>query len=108
VGENEDVITLLDEEGLEHEFNIVDVLEVSDQRYAVLQPVGAGDDVDDDTAVIFRMEGDTLVTIDDDAEFDRVRRAFEAETEGGEVTNGAGDITAGDLPKLDHENGTPH
>src|SRR5579863_4642199 len=55
VGENEDVITLLDEEGVEHEFSIVDVLEVSDQRYAILQPLESGEEPD--TAVIFRMEG---------------------------------------------------
>jgi uncharacterized protein YrzB (UPF0473 family) len=88
VGENEDVITLLDEEGTEHEFSIVDVLEVSDQRYAILQPLEGGDDPD--TAVIFRMEGDALVTIEDDAEFERVRAAFEAEAADGDTGNGAG------------------
>jgi uncharacterized protein YrzB (UPF0473 family) len=87
VSENEDVITLLDEEGVEHEFSIVDVLEVSDQRYAILQPLEGGDDAD--TAVIFRMEGDALVTIEDDAEFERVRAAFEADAGGGDTGNGA-------------------
>jgi uncharacterized protein YrzB (UPF0473 family) len=79
VGENEDVITLLDEQGVEHEFSIVDVLEISDQRYAILQPLASGEEPD--TAVIFRMEGDALVTIEDDAEFERVRAAFEAESD---------------------------
>ncbi len=96
MGENEDVITLLDEEGVEHEFSIVDVLEVSDQRYAILQPLEAGEEPD--TAVIFRMEGDALVTIEDDAEFERVRAAFEAEGDSGDGEaaapegNGAGDV----------------
>jgi uncharacterized protein YrzB (UPF0473 family) len=79
LGENEDVITLLDDEGVEHEFSIVDVLEVSDQRYAILQPLGTVEEPD--SAVIFRMEGDALVTIEDDAEFDRVRTAYEADVE---------------------------
>ena len=79
MGENEDVITLLDDEGVEHEFSIVDVLEVSDQRYAILQPLGTVEEPD--SAVIFRMEGDALVTIEDDAEFERVRAAYEAESE---------------------------
>lgn len=79
MGENEDVITLLDEDGVEHEFSVVDVLEVGERRYAILQPL-AGVEVSD-TAVIFRMEGDALVTIEDDAEFDRVRQAFEAAVE---------------------------
>ncbi len=75
MGDNDDVITLLDEDGAEHEFSIVDVLEVGEKRYAVLQPLGGEADSD---AVIFRMEGDTLITIEDDAEFERVRQAFEA------------------------------
>lgn len=75
VVEDDDVITLLDEDGAEHEFNIVDVLEVGEKRYAILQPRGGDQESD---AVIFRMEGDTLVTIEDDAEFERVRQAFEA------------------------------
>ena len=73
--DEDDVITLLDEDGVEHEFNIVDVLEVGEKRYAILQPLGGDEESD---AVIFRMEGDTLITIEDDAEFDQVRRAFEA------------------------------
>lgn len=90
MGENEDVITLLDDEGVEHEFSIVDVLEVSDQRYAILQPLGTVEEPD--SAVIFRMEGDALVTIEDDAEFERVRAAYEADTESadGEAPDGVG------------------
>jgi uncharacterized protein YrzB (UPF0473 family) len=73
----EDLITLLDENGVEHEFSLVDVLDVDERRYAVLQPVVAGEE--SESAVIFRMEEDeTLVTIEDDAEFERVRQAFEA------------------------------
>jgi putative Holliday junction resolvase len=77
VGGDEDVIKLFDEDGTEHEFSVVDVLEVDDRRYAVLQPMVDGEE--SETAVIFRMEDDTLVTIEDDAEFERVRQAFESE-----------------------------
>ena len=73
----EDLITLLDENGVEHEFSLVDILDVDQRRYAVLQPVVAGEE--SESAVIFRMEEDeTLVTIEDDTEFERVRQAFEA------------------------------
>jgi uncharacterized protein YrzB (UPF0473 family) len=109
VGENEDVITLLDEEGVEHEFSIVDVLEVSDQRYAILQPLESGEEPD--TAVIFRMEGDALVTIEDDAEFERVRAAFEADAETGDGETGLsspGDNGAGEVaPNSDSGAGLP-
>ncbi len=79
MGGDEDLITLLDEDGVEHEFNLVQVLEVDQRRYAVLQPVVSGEE--SETAVIFRMEDDTLITIEDDAEFERVRQAFEAAEE---------------------------
>jgi len=109
VGENEDVITLLDEQGVEHEFSIVDVLEVSDQRYAILQPLESGEEPD--TAVIFRMEGDALVTIEDDAEFERVRAVFEAETDiaDGEIPgNGDSGEVGADLPPGDHDSSQSH
>jgi uncharacterized protein YrzB (UPF0473 family) len=79
LGGDEDLITLLDEDGVEHEFSLVEVLEVDQHRYAILQPVVSGEE--SETAVIFRMEDDTLITIEDDAEFERVRLAFEAAEE---------------------------
>jgi uncharacterized protein YrzB (UPF0473 family) len=77
LGGDDDLITLLDEDGVEHEFNLVQVLEVDQCRYAVLQPLVEGEEAE--AAVIFRMEDDTLITIEDDAEFERVRQVFEAE-----------------------------
>ena len=62
-----ETITILDDEGLPHDFTLVDVVEVDDQRYAVLQP-------DDPAAgaVLFRVEGETMTPVEDDDEFDRV------------------------------------
>ncbi len=74
-----EVITVQDEEGHTHEFTLVDVLDVDAHRYAILQPA------DDDTAVVFRIEDDSLVTIDDDAEFERVLEAIETSDDYGEV-----------------------
>ena len=68
--ERGDAITLLDDQGAAHEFTIVDVVEVEEHRYAVLQPADAGE------AVLFRVEGETLTPVDDDAEFDRVVTAL--------------------------------
>jgi uncharacterized protein YrzB (UPF0473 family) len=79
LGDDEDLITLLDEDGVEHEFSLVQVLDVDQRRYAILQPLLGGEE--SETAVIFRMEDDTLITIEDDAEFERVRQAFEAAEE---------------------------
>jgi uncharacterized protein YrzB (UPF0473 family) len=102
---DEDVIKLLDEDGAEHEFSVVDVLEVGDHRYAILQPLSEGQDPD--TAVIFRMEDDALVTIEDDAEFERVRQAFEEAVDDEEPVEG--DQAAGAHESSANERGsTPH
>jgi len=62
-----ETITMLDDEGLPHDFTLIDVVVVDDRRYAVLQPE------DQDTgAVLFRLDGDRMAPIDDDAEFDQV------------------------------------
>lgn len=80
--EESDVITLQDEEGREHRFNLVDVVEVDRRRYAVLLP----EDEDDAAAVIFRMESeDHLVPIENDEELGRVMAALEATESYGEI-----------------------
>jgi len=80
VAERTEVITLQDEEGHSHEFALVDVLDVGEHRYAILQPAGG------DSAVVFRMEDETLIPIDDDAEFDRVVGALETSDEYDAIT----------------------
>ncbi|HEU5300178.1 MAG TPA: DUF1292 domain-containing protein [bacterium] len=60
-------ITLVDDQGNAHEFTLVDVIEVAAQRYAVLQPENP-----EEGAVVFRVEGETLLPVEDDEEFDRV------------------------------------
>lgn len=76
----EDVITLIDEEGIEQDFVIVDVIDVDEQRYAILVP--QEDDDEDLEARILRIDVDdngeeVLVDIEDDDEFDRVIDALD-------------------------------
>lgn len=78
--ERGEVITLLDEEGDAHEFNLVDVVELDSRRYAILQPTD-----EEDAAVVFRVEDDTLVAIEDEEEFNRVVQAIEAAADYDEV-----------------------
>jgi uncharacterized protein YrzB (UPF0473 family) len=71
-------ITLTDEEGGEHEFEVLEVLEVEQKTYAILQPVEGADE----EAVILRMDKDekdqdVLSYIDDDAEWDKVAEAYD-------------------------------
>lgn len=74
-----DVITVSDEEGRQHEFTVLEYVEVEDRRYVVVVP---SDAPEDEAAVILRVEGDTLVSVDDEEEFDEVVAALEGE--GGE------------------------
>jgi len=76
--EEREVFTLLDEAGVPANFTLVDVVEVDQRRYAVLQPVAEATEQEEDAAVVFRVEEDILVAIDDEAELDRVIEALEA------------------------------
>ncbi len=77
-----DVITVSDEEGHQHEFKVLEYVEVEDRRYVVVVPTEAPED---EAAVILRVEGDTLVSVDDEAEFDEVVSALESDREDLEV-----------------------
>ena len=89
--ERGETITLLDDAGKAHEFTLVDVIEVASQRYAVLQPEDP-----DEGAVIFRVEGETLLPVDDDEEFDRVVDALRELDEYDDLT------VAGETDEDDH------
>jgi uncharacterized protein YrzB (UPF0473 family) len=98
VAEESEVVTLQDEDGLEHRFNVVDIVEVERRRYAVLLP----EDDDEGAAVIFRMESDDrLVPIDDDDELTRVMTALEETSEYGEVVLEGDDDEGRDMESLE-------
>jgi uncharacterized protein YrzB (UPF0473 family) len=98
VAEEMDVISLTDEDGLEHRFNIVDIVEVERKRYAVLLP----EDEEDAAAVIFRMESDDrLVPIEDDDELTRVMAALEETAGYGEIVLEGDDESAEDLDMME-------
>jgi len=75
-------ITLVDEEGHEHRFNLLNIVEVDSAKYAVMIPEVQEMEDDQDEAVIFRIETDeegeeVLVDIEDDDEFAKVCEAFD-------------------------------
>ena len=72
------IITLTDDEGNEHEFEVLDLLEIDDKNYAILMTNGS----EDGEASILRLEkdedgNDILVTIEDDAEWEKVAEAYD-------------------------------
>ncbi len=74
--EDDEVIVLTDDDGEEHEFNLVDTITVNDKEYAILQPVN------EEEAIILRFgiddEGDeVLYDIEDDEEWERVADAWQ-------------------------------
>ncbi|MBR6407928.1 MAG: DUF1292 domain-containing protein [Clostridia bacterium] len=79
-----DLISVLDDEGNEHEFEIIDTIDIDDRHYVALLPlIDPDEDIADDAdeAVVFEVveeDGEEiLATIDDDAEFDKVVAIFE-------------------------------
>lgn len=78
----DEVITLTDEDGHDHDFIFLDVIQVDEKEYAVLVPAGSDQGDEEDEAVILRMDTDeqgesSLVTIDDDDEWQRVVDAWD-------------------------------
>jgi uncharacterized protein YrzB (UPF0473 family) len=76
--ESQNIIVLTDEDGGEHEFEVLEVLEVEEKTYAILQPT----DIQEDEAIILRVEEDeegnpVLVNIEDDDEWDRVAEVYD-------------------------------
>ncbi len=80
-----DLVTLMDEEGVEHEFEVVDSLEADDNEYIALVPVfeSPEDSLDDSgELVILKMVADPetneeyLEPIDNEEEFTRIADLF--------------------------------
>ncbi|MCY0908151.1 MAG: Holliday junction resolvase RuvX [Sulfobacillus thermotolerans] len=79
--EEDEIITLTDEDGNEHEFVVVDVIEVEEQDYAILLPIDTEED-EEAEAVILRLEkdddgDDVLVDIESEEEWEKVAQAYE-------------------------------
>jgi uncharacterized protein YrzB (UPF0473 family) len=82
MSEENNVVTLVDEDGNEHRFDLLNIVELDENRYAVMIPEEATlengeEDDEEDEAVIFRIETDeegeeVLVDIEDDEEFEKV------------------------------------
>ncbi|WP_104372580.1 DUF1292 domain-containing protein [Desulfocucumis palustris] len=77
-GGEDEVLTLIDENGEERNFTVIDILEVEGTEYAILLPV----DEESDEAIILRFEKDEegnelLVDIEDDEEWEKVADAWE-------------------------------
>lgn len=81
---NPDIVSVIDEDGVEHIFEELDRIETDDARYVALLPVydEAEDILDDDGEIIIlkvdEEDGETfLCPIEDPKEFDEIQKIFE-------------------------------
>ena len=69
----DNIISLVDENGVESEFEVILTLEADNKEYAILMPV---DDEESEEALVFRIdqdeEGEMLVPLGDDKEYEIV------------------------------------
>jgi len=80
--EQEEVITLVDEEGAEHDFTVIDIIEVDGSEYAILLPVEEDNEEESNEAIILKFARDEegselLVDIEADEEWEKVSDAWE-------------------------------
>ena len=79
-----DIVVLNDEEGNEHQFIIIDMVELDQGVYSILMPLEIIEEKteDDECCILLKVvkEGDeeVLMTIEDDEEYDKVSVAIEA------------------------------
>lgn len=74
--QEDEVLTLTDEEGNEHEFSVIDIIEMDGSEYAILLPKEGGEE-DQEEAIILRIDSDddgneVLVDIENDEEWEKV------------------------------------
>lgn len=75
-------VVLLDEDGAEHEFEVLDIIEVDGAEYAILFPVEEEDE-EVDEAIILKIGTDEngeeiLHEIEDDEEWEKVADAYDS------------------------------
>lgn len=77
----DDVITLLDEDGNEAEFELIMSIEANGNEYAILAPLVEEEELEEDEAYIFRLEYDEneemlLIPIEDEEEYEMVVEVY--------------------------------
>lgn len=85
----DEIITLVDEDNVEHDFTIVDIVQVDDFEYAILLPVEPEEEGEGEEAFILKFEKDEegneiLVDIEDDEEWEKVADTWQTSLLGGE------------------------
>ncbi|MGH4118548.1 DUF1292 domain-containing protein [Clostridium sp.] len=75
--EENKIITMLDEDGEKVEFELVEIIELNENKYALLAPVG-----DEDDAYVYKIEEvdgkKEYIAVEDEEEFEKVLEEYES------------------------------
>jgi uncharacterized protein YrzB (UPF0473 family) len=75
--EDNKIITMVDEDGEKVEFELVEIIELNENKYALLAPVG-----DEDDAYVYKIEEvdgkKEYIAVEDEEEFDKVLEEYES------------------------------
>lgn len=81
VEETGEIITLVDEEGEEHDFELLDVLEVDGAEYAILLPLAQEEEAEVAEVIILKYaqdeEGNEILVDPEDEEWEKVADLWE-------------------------------
>ncbi len=77
----EENLVLIDDDGNEHEFEIIDIMEVSGNRYVIMLPVGKEELLEEEEAVVMKIlldenNEEVFADIESDEEWDMVEEAY--------------------------------
>ena len=94
----DDIIELLDEDGNEIKFKLLDVTEYKGEKYTLLLPAEPNDAVADDEVVIFRLneKDQVLETIEDEALLEEVFEFYQSEADEEYDSDDADDTDGGE------------
>lgn len=75
--EENKIITMLDEDGEKVDFELIEIIELDENKYALLAPIGEEDD-----AFVYKIElvddKEQYIAVEDEAEFERVLEEYES------------------------------
>ena len=75
--EENKVITMLDEDGEKVDFELIEIIELDENKYALLAPIGEEDD-----AFVYKIEmvedKEQYIAVEDEEEFERVLEEYDS------------------------------
>ncbi|MBU3090973.1 DUF1292 domain-containing protein [Clostridium sp. CM028] len=78
--EENKIITMLDEDGAKVDFELIEIIELDENKYALLAPIGEEDD-----AFVYKIEvvdgKEQYIAVEDEEEFERVLEEYDSSFE---------------------------